>query len=150
MGTICLIVLDDSAAPRLQANLRALEKYCTLVAAELPQWPVRGGDVTYIGKESNAVEAIQQGLVHEMAEVRAQYLDPAESPWEHARPLLRGLPVKRLAQAGQCSERMVKYLRQGKRMPSPKLAARLLRECSRLKTDFHKKRRVKPRDLTGC
>jgi hypothetical protein len=40
---------------------------------------VTAGDVGYMGKESNALELVRQGLVHDVSNVRAQYRDSAET-----------------------------------------------------------------------
>lgn len=44
---------------------------------------VRTGSIRYIGKESNRLEDVQSGLVHDRTEVLTEYPDPAQDPWVH-------------------------------------------------------------------
>ncbi len=42
--------------------------------------PVIAGAVSSLGKEANALEAVEFGLVHELGEVRQQQADPDAAP----------------------------------------------------------------------
>jgi len=44
---------------------------------------VRMGMIRYIGKESNRLEDVQAGLVHDLREVVTEYPDPALDSWRH-------------------------------------------------------------------
>jgi hypothetical protein len=49
----------------------------------------------YIGKESNKQEEVEVGLVGDLEDVLAIYVDEAASPWQQlAVPLLRHLPYR--------------------------------------------------------
>ncbi len=84
------------------------------------------GDIVYIGKESNRVEDVQSGLVHDLADVLEVHVDPRRDLW-HAvvQPLVRVLPRKPLAVSAGLSVRQIQRLRQGKSRPSQAVLARL-------------------------
>ena len=84
------------------------------------------GDIVYIGKESNRVEDVQSGLVHDLADVLEVHVDPRRDFW-HAvvQPLVRVLPRKPLAVSAGLSVRQIQRLRQGKSRPSQAVLARL-------------------------
>ena len=92
----------------------------------LSRRPVRLGSVVYIGKESNALELVEAGLVHSIEEVQPRQAAPHASVWDLVwRPALKQIPLARLAAAAGTTERHVRYLQQGKRLPSPQVEANL-------------------------
>ena len=86
---------------------------------------VEVGDIVYIGKESNRIEDVQSGLVHDLADVLEVHVDPRRDLW-HAvvQPLVRVLRRKPLAAAAGLSVRQIQRLRQGK-SPSQAVLVRL-------------------------
>jgi hypothetical protein len=44
---------------------------------------VFAASIYHVGKESNFVEEVEAGLLHDLEEVQEKYLDPREDPWTH-------------------------------------------------------------------
>ncbi len=98
----------------------------------LQRRPVHLGGVVYIGKESNALEQVEQGLVHDIAEVQPRLPAPGATEWDLViLPILKRIPLSRLVAVSQMSERHIRLLRQVKRRPSPELEVQLRREAGR-------------------
>lgn len=91
---------------------------------------VEGSGITYIGKESNLIEAVEQGLVHSWDEVLSGYED-AEAEWQAILlPLLLQMPRAAASQVLGLSERAISSLRNGKSRPQP-ATRRRMREYAR-------------------
>ena len=89
---------------------------------------IRVGPLTYIGKESNRLDDVEHGLIHDLAEVRAHYSDPATDPWvTDVLPVLHRIPAERLARTVRCTARTVKSLRNRHTKPSRRLRPRFIR-----------------------
>jgi len=94
--------------------------------------PVRLGGLTYIGKESNALEQVLLGLVHSRRAIQPTYQPPQQSMWDLlVRPILQRIPLQRLVAATGLSSRAIRYHWNGKRHPSPAVEDRLTREAIR-------------------
>ncbi len=96
----------------------------------LPRLTVRAiGLPTHIGKESNRLDDVQDGLVHDADDVYLEYRDPRRE-WEAALPVLRairtGMGWRYLTEASGLSERALRYVLNGGRLPHPAARARLL------------------------
>src|SRR5207302_3240591 len=75
---------------------------------------VRVGVRRYIGKESNRLEEGLHGLVHDVGEVRATYIDVHQDPWQRdVVPLLRKMPRAALARRAHVTVRTVQAIRNG-------------------------------------
>ena len=91
--------------------------------------PVQLGSLIYIGKESNALEQVELGLIHSLDEVRRSYPEPGASWWEVVvLPELRKVPLKTLVAATGLSERSMRYILDGERRPGPEAAEMLLEQ----------------------
>jgi hypothetical protein len=113
----------------------------------LKRRPVRLGGIVYIGKESNALEQVEQGLVHDITEVQPRQSAPGGSAWDLVvRPAIGRMPLDRLVAATGKTTRHLRYLREGKRRPSPELATRLTREATRWARSLLKRKRMTPQD----
>jgi hypothetical protein len=89
---------------------------------------VRAAHVLYVGKESNHLEAVEAGLVHDAEEVVAVYRDADAESWEREiLPRLKRIPCKQLAEAAGVSERTIKRIRNGHQKPSRAVLAALTR-----------------------
>lgn len=87
----------------------------------------------YVGKESNKLEEMDAGLVHDWDEVRNIYNDPEDAVWEtEILPRLKEIPAKELAKAAGISVRAVKAIRNGHAVPQPKTRAALGRAAMRI------------------
>jgi hypothetical protein len=74
--------------------------------------PVQLDGWVYVGKESNCVEDIEQRVVIDLDDVLTVHPGPDASPWHTvAFPLLRTIPVARIARAAGVRERQAKYHR---------------------------------------
>src|SRR5439155_14411481 len=73
----------------------------------LSRRPVRAGARLYIGKESNRLEDVVDGLVHRMGNVRATYRDARDQVWERdIVPLLKRLPRALVARRAHVTGRI--------------------------------------------
>ena len=77
--------------------------------------------VVYIGKESNRLEDVEQGLVHSLDDVQGTYVD-AETEWrEVLRPFARSMPMGDLCKLLKIGERQARNVRTQKTPPSQKV-----------------------------
>jgi hypothetical protein len=82
---------------------------------------IRVDQIKYIGKESNSLEEVDQGLVHSAQNVYTEYLDPRRDEWQRKIvPTLRKMPLKRLEKMSGLSRRALIYARVGRRRPHKK------------------------------
>ena len=100
----------------------------------LPRLTVRAvGLPVHIGKESNRLEEVQDGLVSDPDEVYVEYHDERRE-WEAALPALRALRDDRgwryLAQVSGLSERALRYALNGGKMPHREARSELLRRVA--------------------
>jgi hypothetical protein len=94
---------------------------------ELGRRTVFGIYPIYMGKESNRLEEVEQGTVHDWEEVRSEYHDPNADPWRTlVVPILRTMNRKDLARRAGVTERHIARLRSLREMPSLKLRERLV------------------------
>jgi hypothetical protein len=100
----------------------------------LQRRPVTRGSLTWLGKESNRLEEVEAGLVHDPEEVYTEYADPREDLWQTTvLPVLRQMPLRVLAEQAGLSERQVRAIRNGHAMPREKhrqALTRVVREYS--------------------
>jgi hypothetical protein len=77
-------------------------------------------------KESNRLEEVRKGLVHDWNEIASTFTDPAYSRWELVeQPLLSTLPTSVVAKAGGISQRAARRLKAGTARPSSTTRLRL-------------------------
>jgi hypothetical protein len=91
---------------------------------------VHAASIYYIGKESNFLEEVESGLLHDLEEVQQKYLDPREDAWTlYVVPVLQHMQRKaEIAQSVGVSERYIQFLRNpGKRRPSRMVRGKLAR-----------------------
>jgi hypothetical protein len=75
--------------------------------------------LTYVGKESNKLEAVEEGLEHDVDEIVTEYADLRRDSWrELVVPVLRKIPSKQLAQAAGVSERSIRKIRNERSRPN--------------------------------
>ncbi len=81
-----------------------------------------------IGKETNQLEAVEQGLIHDWNEVYSIFRNPALDPWRtEIIPRLKKIPARELATAAQVSERTIRSIRNEHSIPSTKTRTLLLK-----------------------
>jgi hypothetical protein len=86
----------------------------------LTRRPVQLGSLGYIGKESNGLEQVGQGLVHSRRDVQPTYEPPQLAAWDLTYlPAIRRVPLKRLMTVTGLGSRMIRYYWKGQRRPSP-------------------------------
>ena len=74
--------------------------------------------IKFIGKESNALEAVEAGMVHSPAEVYTEYLDRSRNEWQtKTLPALKKLPLEVLVKNTGLSRRALMDLRAGRSRP---------------------------------
>jgi len=77
------------------------------------------GEVLFVGKETNRLENVQSGLVHDWSEASAIYRNPELYPWKtEIVPELRTIPCKTLAEEIGISTRAMRSIRNGHSNPS--------------------------------
>lgn len=77
--------------------------------------------VRYIGKESNCLEDVESGTIHDDSEVYTEYVDPARDEWTlTVRPSLIEIPLAELVEGTGMSRRALIELRAGRSRPHPK------------------------------
>jgi hypothetical protein len=80
----------------------------------LTRRPVRVAAIHYIGKEANKLDERESGLVADLDDVLTEYRNPEQDSFRRlVVPVLRELPVDRIAAAAGVSERTVKRARAG-------------------------------------
>jgi hypothetical protein len=79
---------------------------------------VRIGPIKYIGKESNAIEDVDSGLIHSTDEVYTEYPDPRRDEWAtQLLPALRAVPLVVLIAETGMSKRALMDHRAGRSRP---------------------------------
>jgi hypothetical protein len=79
---------------------------------------IRVDQIKYIGKESNSLEEVDQGLIHSAQNVYTEYPDPRRDEWEtKIIPALRQIPLTQLQVMSGLSRRALIYARVGRRRP---------------------------------
>jgi hypothetical protein len=74
--------------------------------------------IKYIGKESNSLEEVEEGLVHSEENVYTLYDDPRRDDWEtKVVPAMNRVPLSDLQEKTKLSRRMLIDARTGKRRP---------------------------------
>lgn len=80
-----------------------------------------GTGIVYIGKESNKLEEVERGQVHDLAEVQSEYSDPREDPFvRNVLPVLRAMPLSALIEQSGLHRRTLQRIRAGKARPREK------------------------------
>lgn len=93
--------------------------------------PVTGITLDYVGKESNRLEEVQTGLVHDPEEVLTVIPDPRRGAWPKlVLPVLRDCPLSYLARHSKRSASTLKRIRAGATRPGPDLATDLIRAAA--------------------
>jgi hypothetical protein len=97
-------------------------KICTKQTVGLLQRRhIRIDQIKYIGKESNSLEEVDEGLFHSADSVYTEYPDPRRDEWEtKIRPALRKIPLSRLEKLTGLSRRTLIYARVGRKRPHKK------------------------------
>lgn len=107
----------------------------------------------YIGKESNRLEDVQSGTVHELEDVLTEYRDPNRDPFElYVRPILAEIPKDVLAMAASIHPRKVAAIRNGQAQPRPSHRASLIKSAGSHAKECLRKAGVTPRidDIAAC
>jgi hypothetical protein len=89
--------------------------------------------VKYIGKESNSLEEVEEGLIHSPENVYTEYPDPRRDEWEtQIRPALGKLPVPFLETETKLSRRMLNGAIAGRSRPTLKNRLQLMEVLKKL------------------
>jgi len=79
---------------------------------------VRLGSLHYIGKESNRLEDVEKGAVHDLNEVLTEYVDPERDDFDlYIRPVMAEISKSVLAEATGMHPRKVAAIRNGHARP---------------------------------
>jgi hypothetical protein len=85
------------------------------------------GELVHIGKETNRLEEVEQGLVHDWPEVQLVFREPRGDSWAtEVLPVLRSIPRMELARATGASKRTLRDILAERRQPHPTLRRTLL------------------------
>jgi hypothetical protein len=87
--------------------------------------PVRAGPITYIGKEANELDVVEEGQFHALGEVVQDY--GPDDAWESlVLPRLGHIPTRELLRlTGGLDRNTILRTRKGKTRPRREIAARL-------------------------
>ncbi len=97
----------------------------------LQRRPVTAQWVTHVGKESNKLEEVEAGLVHDPEEVYTEYINARRDPaWAIIAQVLKDMPRSRLMHETGLSRRALTALRNGHALPHPKTREALARSAS--------------------
>ena len=95
---------------------------------------LRAGRIDLIGKESNRLEDVQRGAVHNWEDVQNVIPDPAYDRWEQViRPKLTTVPTADVAKMAGVGVRAARNLKAGRARPSAATLAVLLTTLDILK-----------------
>ena len=87
---------------------------------------IEAAGVVYIGKESNKLEDVEEGTIHDLGEVLNEYHNPRSDPFAMlVLPVLRQMPLGVIVSASGLDASSVKRIRAGKQRPHPQNLARL-------------------------
>jgi hypothetical protein len=115
--------------------------------------PVTKLSLMHVGKESNRLEEVEAGLVHDPGEVYTEYVDARhDTDWEKVVKVLKQMPRSRLMQETGLSRRALTALRNGHALPHAKSREALLRSVAAFACEeLSHAGAVAPRDvLTAC
>jgi hypothetical protein len=88
--------------------------------------------VTHVGKESNRLEEVNAGLVHDPDEVYTEYIDPRHDPtWQRALQHLKRIPIETLMAETELSRSQLIAIRNGHARPRAANRQRLLQVAQR-------------------
>lgn len=97
---------------------------------------IRIGHIKPIGKEANALEDVESGLIHDECETYTEYPDPRFDEWEKTtRPQIKKLPIPLIESETGFSRRMIIEVRSGRSRPHRKNQQVLKALCKRLKVN---------------
>jgi hypothetical protein len=86
------------------------------------------GELVHIGKETNRLEAVEQGLVHDWADVQLILREPSADFWTtDVLPRLQKVVRGHLSRSLGCSERTLTEILAGRRRPRIALRTQLMR-----------------------
>jgi hypothetical protein len=89
--------------------------------------------IKYIGKESNALEEVEAGLIHSEDAVYTEYVDRARDEWTlKIFPVLKTARLTDLIAETRISKRALQDLRAGRSRPHAKNLAVLIRALQKL------------------
>lgn len=100
------------------------QRTCGLLARRA----VEAVSITYVGKESNLLEDVENEIVHDWDEVQQRYQDER---LDLLNDVLKKIPAKELAKAARISERAIRAIRNGHSRPSVKTRSLLLNAAKR-------------------
>jgi hypothetical protein len=109
-------------------------------------------DIASVGKESNKLEDVEAGLVHDVAEVFTEYTDPRRGTFKTlALPVLRDLPPREIASEVGLDLKSVKQIRAGRTEPHrPHKAALFALAVKRARDSLRKWHVACPHDDLGA
>ncbi len=87
--------------------------------------------IVYVGKESNRVEEVEHGLVHDWDDVQHVYF-VSRAPVHEMRARMKRVPVRALATRARLSARQVLRIRAGRSNPTLETTVRLERALTKL------------------
>jgi hypothetical protein len=92
---------------------------CTRITSGLlPRRPVEAFRIVYVGKESNRLEDVQNGLIEDEDEVMTEYRDPSNDPFVRlVVPVLKSMSPRAVAEASAINVRTLRRNLSGRSQP---------------------------------
>jgi hypothetical protein len=109
--------------------------------------------LTHIGKESNLLEEVEAGLVHDPDEIYTEYVDARRDPaWEAVVAVLKQMTRSRLLQETGLSRSTITALRNGHAQPHDTAREALTQAAAKFVGEelFDVGAKVSQRDTTAC
>jgi hypothetical protein len=89
--------------------------------------------LAYLGRESNRLEEVEAGLIHDPDEVYTEYVDPQHDPeWEALVTKLKAIPRSWLMQETGLARSTITALRNGHARPTRKTREKLMRAAQQV------------------
>jgi DNA-binding XRE family transcriptional regulator len=122
------VVAEYVSHPEPKSAGRDGEPCTRLTEGLLQRREISLGEIVFVGKETNRLEDVHNGLVHDWSEVSARYRNPELDPWKtEILPKLKTIPYKTLAAEVGISTRAMRSIRNGHSNPSATTKAALLK-----------------------
>jgi hypothetical protein len=91
----------------------------------LSRRPIRAGSFVYIGKEANEIDAVEEGLAHDLGLVVNEY-GPVDDAWTNlTMPTLQQIPTGELARLAGVDRKTIQRIKRKRGQPRRQLAERL-------------------------
>lgn len=105
-----------SSIPRPSTRIRPGKSCSRQSVGLLARRDVAIDSITYIGKESNRLEEVEEQSLTDASDVYTEYRDPRRDDWvTKVLPMLKAMPMRELMELSGMSRAALKAIRAGRR-----------------------------------